>query len=463
MLGIRWVLPCGWCSMGAAPAGLWLPLPLPPPASRAASPGAAPEGPKRPAAVTPQVQTDRGTGSESERVKLRLMVRVEGVEYDAEGGGSGCRGGSLWVQGRPAAAELTDIENSLSILHLALPTRPQASRSGSGASTRRRASALIKRLLLLCCRLLHRPADPAQGQEPDGERPREAGRVPHAGAGAAARLHAAQGGEGMLGRAVVSEGKGVHSTRSRLELQQRAFTLHRAPRPGWWAGSGGAQFRARPGARPWSARCLRAAGLRQRRTGILGLPPSHLRSDRRTSGTRWMWSACAPPATPRPPPTWQSCSLRWGAAPGGGRACECPHERCSPAAHGPPLPRPAGPPARPARPAHTPRPPAHPRPARRRAAGGPGAPVPGGLHLHAHAGQDRGQHPAQARRRGGGLRQGHGELLREGGLAEGFGSVGWGAVVGHPGAAAGCDQAMESLYEEVGWQRGTSRAVMGLA
>jgi len=32
-----------------------------------------------------QVQTDRGTGSESERVKLKLMVRVEAVEYDAEG------------------------------------------------------------------------------------------------------------------------------------------------------------------------------------------------------------------------------------------------------------------------------------------------------------------------------------------------------------------------------------------
>lgn len=34
---------------------------------------------------SPQVQTDRGTGSESERVKLKLMVRVEAVEYDAEG------------------------------------------------------------------------------------------------------------------------------------------------------------------------------------------------------------------------------------------------------------------------------------------------------------------------------------------------------------------------------------------
>lgn len=39
-----------------------------------------------------QVQTDRGTGSESERVKLKLMIRVEGVEYDAEGEGSFVRG-----------------------------------------------------------------------------------------------------------------------------------------------------------------------------------------------------------------------------------------------------------------------------------------------------------------------------------------------------------------------------------
>jgi hypothetical protein len=36
------------------------------------------------------VQKDTGTGSESERVKLRLMVSVEGVEYDAEGGWARC-------------------------------------------------------------------------------------------------------------------------------------------------------------------------------------------------------------------------------------------------------------------------------------------------------------------------------------------------------------------------------------
>lgn len=32
-----------------------------------------------------QVLRDTGTGGESERVKLKLMVRVEAVEYDAEG------------------------------------------------------------------------------------------------------------------------------------------------------------------------------------------------------------------------------------------------------------------------------------------------------------------------------------------------------------------------------------------
>ncbi|PRW60647.1 PELOTA 1 isoform X1 [Chlorella sorokiniana] len=43
------------------------------------------EGDRVEATTFRKVQTDRGTGSESERVKLKLMVRVEGVEYDAEG------------------------------------------------------------------------------------------------------------------------------------------------------------------------------------------------------------------------------------------------------------------------------------------------------------------------------------------------------------------------------------------
>ena len=44
------------------------------------------EGDRLEATTCRKVQKDTGTGSESERVKLRLMVSVEGVEYDAEGG-----------------------------------------------------------------------------------------------------------------------------------------------------------------------------------------------------------------------------------------------------------------------------------------------------------------------------------------------------------------------------------------
>ena len=44
------------------------------------------EGDRLEANTFRKVQKDTGTGSESERVKLRLMVSVEGVEYDAEGG-----------------------------------------------------------------------------------------------------------------------------------------------------------------------------------------------------------------------------------------------------------------------------------------------------------------------------------------------------------------------------------------
>lgn len=62
-----------------------------------------------------------------------------------------------------------------------------------------------------------------------------------------------------------------------------------------------------------------------------------------------------------------------------------------------------------------------------RPAGGPGAPLPGGLHMHADEGQGGGKHTAQAGRRGGGLRQGDGELLRKGEQ----GLVGW-LWVGRP-------------------------------
>lgn len=34
-----------------------------------------------------KVQRDSGMGADSERVKLKLAIAVEGVEYDAEGGG----------------------------------------------------------------------------------------------------------------------------------------------------------------------------------------------------------------------------------------------------------------------------------------------------------------------------------------------------------------------------------------
>ena len=44
------------------------------------------EGDRLEATTFRKVQKETGTGSESERVKLRLMVTVEGVEYDAEGG-----------------------------------------------------------------------------------------------------------------------------------------------------------------------------------------------------------------------------------------------------------------------------------------------------------------------------------------------------------------------------------------
>lgn len=43
------------------------------------------EGDRVEATTFRKVQKDGGTGAESERVKLKLMVRVEGVEYDAEG------------------------------------------------------------------------------------------------------------------------------------------------------------------------------------------------------------------------------------------------------------------------------------------------------------------------------------------------------------------------------------------
>lgn len=43
------------------------------------------EGDRVEATTFRKVQRDTGTGAESERVKLRLMIAVEGVEYDAEG------------------------------------------------------------------------------------------------------------------------------------------------------------------------------------------------------------------------------------------------------------------------------------------------------------------------------------------------------------------------------------------
>jgi hypothetical protein len=43
------------------------------------------EGDKVEANTFRKIQTNRGTGSESERIKLKLMIVVEGVEYDAEG------------------------------------------------------------------------------------------------------------------------------------------------------------------------------------------------------------------------------------------------------------------------------------------------------------------------------------------------------------------------------------------
>lgn len=44
------------------------------------------EGDRVEATTFRKVQRDTGTGGESEKVKLRLMVAVEAVEYDAEGG-----------------------------------------------------------------------------------------------------------------------------------------------------------------------------------------------------------------------------------------------------------------------------------------------------------------------------------------------------------------------------------------
>ena len=50
------------------------------------------EGDRVEATTFRKVQKDLGTGSESERVKLKLMVAVEGVEYDAEGEQGGAAG-----------------------------------------------------------------------------------------------------------------------------------------------------------------------------------------------------------------------------------------------------------------------------------------------------------------------------------------------------------------------------------
>ena len=51
---------------------------------------------------------------------------------------------------------------------------------------------------------------------------------------------------------------------------------------------------------------------------------------------------------------------------------------------------------------------------RRSLTGRLGALVSCGLHLHPHARKDRGKHPAEARRGSGGVRQSHGQLLRQG-------------------------------------------------
>lgn len=44
------------------------------------------------------MQTDRGTGSESERIKLRLTIAVEGVDYDAEGAAAGRRSAACTLE-----------------------------------------------------------------------------------------------------------------------------------------------------------------------------------------------------------------------------------------------------------------------------------------------------------------------------------------------------------------------------
>jgi hypothetical protein len=44
------------------------------------------EGDRVEATTFRKVQRDTGTGGESEKVKLKLLVVVEAVEYDAEGG-----------------------------------------------------------------------------------------------------------------------------------------------------------------------------------------------------------------------------------------------------------------------------------------------------------------------------------------------------------------------------------------
>lgn len=155
-----------------------------------------------------QVQTDRGTGSESERVKLKLMIRVEGVEYDAEGEGSflrsfvvqrvegrrSCGAGKQanWVEGVHANAGLGELRMTVhdhllvtvtdSLLcgwcgqaamdaaqHSPLPASRPAVPLVTVRDRRRAACLAVSHLTspqpapVLACR----PADPAEGQEHD--------------------------------------------------------------------------------------------------------------------------------------------------------------------------------------------------------------------------------------------------------------------------------------------------------